>query len=135
MKRTIATFVLALSALVATATELPTLEKVDNSEITTNTVLNSELNPFCKAIVLGKTDMVKQMIELGENINQKCLGKTPAMYAARYNKAEILSLLITNGADLTIQSDKEHYTAEKFAKLSSATETLAIITAAKQDVL
>ncbi len=56
-------------------------------------ILGFELNSFCKAIVQGDYEAVKKMIELGEDINQKSLGKTPAIYAARYNKVEILKLL------------------------------------------
>ena len=40
---------------------------------------------------------------------------TPAMFAARYNKAEILELLIENGADLKIKSDKG-YTVKEIGK-------------------
>jgi ankyrin repeat protein len=75
--------------------------------------------------------MVKQLIDLGENVNKKSLGKTPAMYAARYNKAEILALLVENGADLKIKSSKEKYTAKQFAELSSAAAVLKVIEAAE----
>ena len=55
------------------------------------------------------------------------MGKTPAMYAARYNKSEVLELLIQQGADLSIKSDKERFTAKKFAELSNAKEALNVI--------
>ncbi|GLB48361.1 ankyrin repeat domain-containing protein [Neptunitalea lumnitzerae] len=131
MKKSILTFVLALVAVVSFANNMVTEPVVEPVE-TDVTVLNSALNPFCKAIVLGKLDVVKQMIELGEDVNQKCLGKTPAMYAARYNKVEIFRLLVANGANLSIKSDKEDFTAEKFAELSNATEIIAIITSEGQ---
>ena len=51
---------------------------------------------------------------------------TPAMFAARYNKAEILELLIANGANLKTKSDKG-YTAEKIAELSNASDALEVL--------
>ncbi|HCO86118.1 MAG TPA: hypothetical protein DIT95_21670, partial [Arenibacter sp.] len=47
-----------------------------------------EISSFCKAIVEGDLETVKRLIELGEDVNQKSLGKTPAIFAARYNKVE-----------------------------------------------
>ena len=51
---------------------------------------------------------------------------TPAMFAARYNKVEILELLIDKGADLTIRSNKG-WTVQKYAKLSNAQEALVVL--------
>jgi len=95
----------------------------------TETILNVKdlaISSFCKAILQGDIDTVKSLIELGEDVNQKSLDMTPAMFAARYNKADILELLIENGADLSIKNDKG-YTAKKLAKLSHATEALAVL--------
>lgn len=88
----------------------------------------SKISPFCKAIVQGDVETVKRLITLGEDVNQKSLGKTPVIFAARYNKAEILSLLLENGADLSIKCDNG-YTPKKHAELSNATEALAVINA------
>lgn len=87
---------------------------------------NAELNSFCKAIMQGDYDTVKRMIELGEDVNKKSLGMSPAIFAARYNKAEILQLLIEHGADLKARDDKG-FTAKKHAELSNATDALAVI--------
>lgn len=86
----------------------------------------ASVNSFCKAIIQGDYDTVKRMIELGEDVNKKSLGMSPAIFAARYNKAEILELLIENGADLKVKCDKG-YTAKKHAELSGADEALAVI--------
>ncbi|MCM4151597.1 ankyrin repeat domain-containing protein [Arenibacter sp. N53] len=87
-----------------------------------------DLSSFCKAIVKGDLETVKRLIELGEDVNQKSLGKTPAIFAARYNKVEILELLIANGADLKIKCDNG-FNAKKHAELSNATEALEVINA------
>src|SRR5690554_787811 len=86
----------------------------------------SKINSFCKAIVQGDIGTVKRLIALGEDVNQKSLGKTPVIFAARYNKPEILSLLLENGADLSIKCDKG-FTPQKHAELSNAKEALAVI--------
>ena len=85
-----------------------------------------ELSSFCKAVIKGDVDMVQRMIALGEDVNQKSLGLTPAMFAARYNKAEVLQILIEHGANLKAKSDKG-YSVKKYAELSSATDALAVI--------
>lgn len=93
---------------------------------TTLNVKDLAISSFCKAILQGDIDTVRTLIELGEDVNQKSLDMTPAMFAARYNKAEILELLIENGADLSIKNDKG-YTAKKLAKLSNANDALAVL--------
>lgn len=95
----------------------------DNLNLTT---VSFELSSFCKAIVKGDFDTVKKLIELGEDVNQKSLGMAPIHFAARYNKTDILELLIANGADVKKRCDKG-YTAKKYAELSNATEALEIL--------
>lgn len=68
------------------------------------------------------------MIALGEDVNQKSLGMTPAIFAARYNKAEILKLLIDNGADIRIRSDSG-YSIAKYAEAANAKDALIVINA------
>ncbi|MEM1260352.1 MAG: ankyrin repeat domain-containing protein [Bacteroidota bacterium] len=85
-----------------------------------------EINSFCKAIIQGDLDLVKKMIALGEDVNQKSLGKTPAHYAARYNKPDILELLIQSGANLKKRCD-QGYTVKKYAEIAQANEALKVI--------
>ena len=128
MKKSIFTFALALvlTSGITTASEAhPSLS--NSSEYPVEKLAALNLNSLCKAIIAGNYDMVTQLIQMGEDINQKSLGKTPAMYAARYNKAEILSLLIQKGADLSVKSDQEKQTAEEFAVNSNAKETIEVL--------
>lgn len=83
----------------------------------------SEVSPFCMSIVKGDLDTVKKLVELGADVNEVSLGLTPAMYAAKYNKVEILKFLVENGADLKRRSDKG-FTARRYAQLSNAQEAL-----------
>ncbi len=91
----------------------------------------AEINPFCKAIMQGDLATVQRLIELGENVNQKSLGKTPAIFAARYNRADILQVLIDHGADLSITCEKG-FTARKHATLSNAQAALEVLENAKK---
>lgn len=86
------------------------------------------VNSFCKAIIQGDIVTVRKLIELGEDVNQKSLGMTPAIFAARYNKTEILKLLIENGADIRIRSDRG-YSITKYAEAANAIDALMVINA------
>ena len=87
---------------------------------------NVEISTFCKAILQGDLQTVKKLIELGEDVNKKSLGMTPAHFAARYNKPEILKVLIENGANLKTKCDKG-FTVKKYAELASADEALEVL--------
>ena len=124
MKKTIFTVaafsMLALSGITA------------NEPVATNNTVNlervapEELSAFCKAVMQGDVDTVKKFIELGEDVNQKSLGRAPIHYAARYNKAEVLKVLIENGANLKMRCDGG-MTAMKYAKMSNATEAQSVL--------
>jgi ankyrin repeat protein len=124
MKKTIFTVaafsMLALSGITA------------NEPVATNNTVNlemiapDELSAFCKAVMQGDVDTVKKFIELGEDVNQKSLGRAPIHYAARYNKAEVLKVLIENGANLKMRCDGG-MTAMKYAKMSNATEAQSVL--------
>lgn len=128
MKKTVLTAIACCLLTASVVKAESTIEKSNGITVTTP-IKKLNVNSFCKAIMEGDFDTVKRMIELGENVNQKSLGMTPAIFAARYNKAEILELLISNGADLKIKSDKG-FTVKKYAELSNASEALAVIEAA-----
>ena len=123
MKKTILT--VAACMLMVTGLMAKTVTSNDHF-ISMRLIAKSEISSFCKAIMQGDIDTVKRLIELGEDINQKSLGMTPALFAARYNKAEILEVLIAHGADLTIKSNKG-WAIEKYAKLSNANEVLKLL--------
>ena len=99
---------------------------INNELFVTENVTKVELNAFCKAIMQGDINTVERLIDLGEDVNKKSLGMTPAIFAARYNKVEILKVLIANGADLSKKCNKG-WSIEKYAKISNAKEVLAIL--------
>ncbi|MEJ2113600.1 MAG: ankyrin repeat domain-containing protein [Flavobacteriaceae bacterium] len=90
------------------------------------TVTTFKVSAFCLSIVKGDYDTVKKLVDLGTDVNSKSNGMTPAMYAAKFNRAEILELLIANGANLKVRSD-QGWTAKKYAELSNANEAVSVI--------
>jgi len=93
------------------------------------TSYTTEVSTFVKLITKGDYDAVKSMIVAGTDVNRKSKGMTPLMYAARYNKSEIVVLLIQHGANLKVKSDRG-YTALEYAKMSKAHDTYKIISEA-----
>ncbi|WP_040278410.1 ankyrin repeat domain-containing protein [Psychroserpens damuponensis] len=95
---------------------------------TYETVTKRAVDPFCISVVKGDLETVKKLIELGQDVNKKSNGLTPAMYAAKYNRLDILKLLVEKGAKLDVKSAKG-MTAEKYAEASNANDTLAYLKA------
>ncbi|MDG5492833.1 ankyrin repeat domain-containing protein [Psychroserpens sp. SPM9] len=90
------------------------------------TVTKKLVDPFCISIVKGDIETVKKLIDLGRDVNKKSNGLTPAMYAAKYNRLDILKLLVEKGAKLDLKSTKG-LTAQKYAEMSNAKDALAYI--------
>ena len=59
------------------------------------------------AVLEGNTDVIKQHIKAGSNINEKDSfgGSSPLISAALFGKTEIVQLLVDAGADLNIQNN------------------------------
>lgn len=108
------------------------VEKVRKNNMNMEVVYSTNVSAFCKLITTGDYDSVENMIKAGTNINEKSVGMTPLMYAARYNRVPIVKLLIANGAKLNAKSDKG-YTALKYAKLSNADDAYKVIEKAIAD--
>ena len=85
-----------------------------------------DASPFNIAISKGDIKSVLKFIEYGEDINKKVEDMTPLMTAARYNKVEIIKILLAKGARPGTKNDKG-FTALKYAELSNATEAVAIL--------
>ena len=109
-----------VSGMAVSAAPLTFNESVDTSN--NAVIFTLEIDTFCKLITKGDIEAVKSMIEAGTNINQKSVGMTPLMYAARYNRVEIVSLLIAQGADLKTKSNRG-FTALEYAEMSKANDT------------
>ena len=124
MRKTVLTFAIASLLIVTGMFAANSTASTAAVEITNPS--DPEISSFCKAIVMGDIETVKRLISLGEDVNQKSLGKTPAIFAARHNRVAILELLIANGADLKIRCNRG-WTIEKHAELTAAKDALKII--------
>lgn len=122
MKKTIIFTSIALCLSVVTVNAKTVSQSVNS--FSTESVY--KVNPFCVSIAKGDYETVKKLIELGEDVNKKSNGMTPVMYAAKFNRTDILNLLISKGAKLN-EISKEGYTALKYAQLSYAQESIEII--------
>jgi ankyrin repeat protein len=89
-------------------------------------IINEYPSPLIIAISKGEIETVKKFIEYRTDVNEKFNGMTPLMYAARYNKVEIIKYLLLKGADRNIE-DSQGFTALKHAELSNAYEAIAIL--------
>ena len=116
------TFIISAIALCLTMTTANANSEI-NYENNTSIESVKKLSPFCMAILKGDFDTVKKLVDLGADVNQKSIGMTPAMYAAKYNRVEILKFLISRGANLKLKSDVG-YTAKRYAELSNATDAM-----------
>lgn len=123
MKKTVIITAIALGFSIATLNAKTTLSLNNVLEVVKPT---PSVSPFCMSIVKGDLATVKKLIELGEDVNKKSNGMTPAMYAARFNRVDILKFLVEKGADLKLKSE-QGFKAEKYAELSNAKEVLVYL--------
>jgi ankyrin repeat protein len=115
--------VIVAIAMAFSVTALNAKNLVSNTSTYEVVIVKSKVSPLCTSIAKGDFETVKKLVSLGADLNKKSNGLTPAMYAAKYNRLDILKLLVENGAELDIKSDKG-MTAEKYAKASNAKDTL-----------
>nr|WP_294926873.1 ankyrin repeat domain-containing protein [uncultured Flavobacterium sp.] len=85
-----------------------------------------DATPLNVAISKGDIKIVLKFIEYGADVNERTEDMTPLMTAARYNKAEIIKILLAQGARPGDKNEKG-FTALKYAQLSNATEAVAIL--------
>jgi len=121
MKKTIIISAVALSLSLVSANA-----STDFSVSSYNTEAYFKVNSFCVSIAKGDLETVKRLIVRGADVNEKSNGMTPVMYAAKFNRVEILKLLIAHGADLSVKSDKRK-TALEYAEMHGAKEAAVII--------
>lgn len=78
------------------------------------------------SIVKGDLETVRKLIQFGADVNSTSNDMTPAMYAAKYNRVEILELLVKHGAHLATKTTKG-LTAMDYANRSQAHDAVAYL--------
>ena len=97
------------------------------SNVTTSKeIVNYGNSPLCNAILKGDLASVKKFIEYGAGVNEISNGATPLMFAARYNKVDIIKYLLEKGADKKIKDERGN-TAMKYAENSKSIEALEFL--------
>jgi ankyrin repeat protein len=89
-------------------------------------ISSSFATPLTVAVSKGDLAFVKKLLEYGADVNEISEDLSPLMIAARYNKVDILNVLLANGANPNAKNEKG-FTALKYAQLSNATEAIAIL--------
>ena len=121
MKKTILFAGLALVAF----TNVALATNVSTTSHPTEVVLY-DTTPLCNAIAKGDLETVKKFLEYGSDVNETKNGTTPLMLAARYNRVEIIKLLLEKGARVETKDDRG-FTALKYAEISKANEAIAYL--------
>lgn len=123
MKKSLVIIAIVFGFMVTSVNAKPATEIKTTSE---TSFVNSKVNAFCLSVIRGDVETVKKLISYGVDVNQKSNGKAPLHYAAKYNRADVVKLLVKNGAKMNVRCDKG-YTVMKYAKLSNAKDVIAVL--------
>jgi ankyrin repeat protein len=118
MKKSVVVLALALGFSISNlnASNVILSSEVDNAIIQT-----VEVSPLCKAVATGNTEEVKRLIKNGVDVNAKSNGMMPIHYAAKYNRVELIKILITAGSEIHESCD-QGYTALRLAEKAKAND-------------
>ncbi|WP_225035024.1 ankyrin repeat domain-containing protein [Winogradskyella sp. SM1960] len=116
MKKTVIVLALALGFSMSNVNASNDLLTSDLNEVIVKTI---EVSPLCKAVATGNLEEVNKLIKAGANVNAKSNGMMPIHYAAKYNRVEIIKVLITAGSKIHQSCDKG-YTVVRHAQKSNA---------------
>jgi ankyrin repeat protein len=122
MKKSIFITVIALGLAIGNVNATST-SKVTSTYSQTNV---EKVSTFCVSIAKGDLEAFRNFVSTGVDINKKSNGMTPVMYAAKFNRVEILKILIAYGADLETKS-KDGITALSYAKKSNANDAVKLL--------
>lgn len=89
-----------------------------------------EVSSLHYAVCAGDIESVKKLIAYGSNLNKVIRDMSPLMLAARFNKFEIVEILLASGANPRIENEKG-LRAIHYAEYAKATESIAMLKNAK----
>ena len=119
--------IIYLGAALITATSTLSASNLYSFPNTLHEVKSPETaSPLSIAICKGDVNVVKKFIEYGADVNETSNGMTLLMVAARYNKTEIIKLLLSKGASRNAKSENG-FTALKYAEISNANEAINLL--------
>lgn len=89
-----------------------------------------EVSSLHYAVCAGDIESVKKLIAYGANLNKVIRDMSPLMLAARFNKFEIVEILLASGANPRIENEKG-LRAIHYAEYAKATESITMLKNAK----
>ncbi len=116
MKKSVVVLALALGFSVSNLNATNHVSTSDVNDVITQSV---EISPLCKAVATGNAEEVNRLINNGADVNAKSNGMMPIHYAAKYNRVELIKVLITAGSEIHKSCDSG-YTALGIAKKANA---------------
>jgi ankyrin repeat protein len=116
MKKSAVVLALALGFSIS---NLNATNEILTSDLNEVTVQTSEISPLCKAVATGNIEEVKRLLNNGVDVNAKSNGMMPIHYAAKYNRVEMIKVLITAGSKIHELCDLG-YTALRHAEKTNA---------------
>ena len=116
MKKSVVVLALALGFSIS---NLNATNQISTSNVYEGIVQPVEVSPLCKAVVIGDTAEVKRLINNGVDVNAKSNGMMAIHYAAKYNRIDMIKILITAGSKIHEPCDLG-YTALRHAQKTKA---------------
>lgn len=100
------------------------------NKVKSNSSKTNKIAPIALAVAKGNSEAVATFIKFGADVDQKTNGMTALMYAARYNRVDLIKVLLENGANV---SEKSYYgfTALQIAEQSNAKEAAELLSTIK----
>lgn len=97
MKKSVVVLALVLGFSISSLDATNEISTLVDNEVITKVV---EVSPLCKAVATGNLDEVNKLIKAGAKVNVKSNGMLPIHYAAKFNRTEIIKVLITAGSEI-----------------------------------
>lgn len=118
MKKTAVVLALALGFSIS---NLNAINHNSSSIFEVENLKSLEVSPLCKAVAIGNLEEVNRLIKAGADVNKKSNGMLPIHYAAKFNRVEIIKVLITAGSEIYEPCDLG-YTPLRHAQKTNAVE-------------
>ncbi|WP_425077752.1 ankyrin repeat domain-containing protein [Psychroserpens sp. S379A] len=116
MKKSVVIVAIAMAFSVSTLNAKNVITNTSTKEVVAK---KSKISPLCEAAAKGNVEEVKKLINNGVDVNAKSNGMMPIHYAAKYNRVEIIKILITAGSKIHRSCD-QGYSALRLAQKSKA---------------
>ena len=97
MKKSV--FIVAI-AMAFSVTALNANNVISNTSSNEVIAQKSKVSPLCTAVAKGDVEEVNRLLKNGVDVNAKSNGMMPIHYAAKYNRVEMIKILITAGSKI-----------------------------------